>query len=186
MKTYLTIILLFCNTLLFSQVEQDPSTKNNIRYFCEIGSGYLAGGYEARPIFQIKNGLFIGKNWGIALNTGLESFQSAKYIPIGIDGRFVLLDKKTSPFISMSANYLQGITRNNYYWDNNWKNMGFSVGARIGIQYFFTPSLAVISGFGYRYAQSHQFNQGEISPWQPQEIQINMHRFELSIGLIIR
>jgi hypothetical protein len=188
MKTSLSLFLILLTTLFYAQSEQEAQQKaQKFRYFGEVGNGYLAGNYEARPLFNVKNGLFIGNHWGVSFNTGIESFQQIWYLPLGLDGKFVLRDKKTSPFVSFSANYLQAITRPYYYhWANEAKNYGFNIGARIGIQHFFTPGVALISGLGYRYAQSHAVNQGEINPWQPQEIQTNMHRFELSIGLLIR
>jgi hypothetical protein len=168
-----------------------PETSPKFRYFCELNTGFLAGELVS-GIFQLKNGVSFGKFWSASLVTGLEGHRPGTFIPIGLEGRFSWNDSKTSPFLSLSANYLQRVGSPNYYsyyYSENHRTMGFSLGAKIGIRHNISNSVAVVSGIGYRFAFVEERGVNNVC-WNCLPYETNllhyMNRFELTFGLIFK
>jgi len=168
-----------------------PEILPKFRYFCELNAGFLAGETVAGT-FQLKNGVSFGKFWSASLVTGLEGHRPGIFIPIGFESRFSWNESKTSPFISLSANYLQKVGGQNYYssyYSENQRTMGFSLGAKVGVRHNISKSVAVISGIGYRFAFVEQRGMYNIC-WDCLPYETNllhyMNRFELTFGLIFK
>jgi hypothetical protein len=193
MRTIQALILLttfgFCTSL---KAQMDlPETLPKFRYFCELNAGFLAG-ETVSGIFQLKNGVSFGKFWDASLVTGLEKHRPGLFIPIGFESRFSWNESKTSPFLSLSANYLQKVGGQNYYYPYNTdvqRTMGFSAGAKIGVRHNFSKSVAMITGLGYRYTFVEQRGVSN-NCWQclPYETDLlhHLNRFELTFGLIFK
>lgn len=174
----------------FSQTPTDLTllAPPKITYFCEVSGGYLAGN-EIRGMFHVKNGLSFGPHVDAAFGLGLESYYAGRYIPLFLEGRYTVLNRKTSPFLAVSGGYLQGVGQKNQYYyqaDSRLSN-GFSAGAKIGIKHQFSKSISMLTSLGYRYSYTENPEwMYYILPYpnQPAEISYHMNRFELAIGFI--
>lgn len=184
----IAVLLLICSKTVLSQQEVVITPLKKIQYFCELNGGYLAGA-ELRGLMHVKNGITIGRHFAISLGVGLETHVPGRYIPLFFESKYILMKRKTSPFISVSGGYLQGIQRNQfgYYGDTKMKG-GLTTGARIGIQHFFSGNVGIQTSFGYRY--SYAESEGSMYyihlPYEPMEMSYNMNRFELNVGLIFK
>jgi hypothetical protein len=159
-----------------------------MKYFCEVNGGYLAGN-EIRSMFHVKNGFSFGNHFDAAIGVGLESYYSGRFVPLFLEGRYTVLNRKTSPFVAISGGYLQGVGQQNqyYYQTNSRLSKGFSTGAKVGIKHQFSKSISMITSFGYRYSYTENPElMYYILPYPNQEAEIsyNMNRFELAIGFI--
>lgn len=159
-----------------------------VKYFCEVNGGYLAGN-EIRSMFHVKNGLSFGSHFDAAFGVGLESYYSGRYVPLFLEGRYTVFNRKTSPFIAVSGGYLQGVGQQNqyYYQADSRLSSGFSTGAKVGIKHQFSKSISLVTSMGYRYSYTENAEMMYyILPYpnQQAEISYNMNRFELAIGFI--
>ncbi len=160
------------------------------RYFCELNTGFLAG-ETVSGWMHVKNGFALGKFWNASFVTGIEGHRTGIYIPLGFEGRFAFNDKKTSPFVSMSATYLQNTGARNYryYHTEVERTLGFSGGAKLGIRHFFSKSVGIITAVGYRYTFVEERGVSnycwECLPYET-DLQHHMNRFELTFGFIFR
>lgn len=188
LKTALLLLLAFSSFGINAQEIVDEKLKP--AYFCELNTGFLAG-ETVSPWLQVKNGFSLGKFWNVSFVTGIESHRPGIFIPLGFEGRFSFNNKKTAPFVSLSANYLQstGARINDYYLTEVDKTFGFTGGAKIGIRHFFSKSVGIITGVGYRYTfveqRGVQNNCWQCLPYQT-DLMHHMNRFELTFGFIFR
>lgn len=174
-----------------AQAEMTPPNPKRVSYYCEVGGGYMAG-EELRGMFHVKNGLSFGKHLYASLGTGLETYVPGRFVPVFLEARYTILDRKTSPFVSVSGGYLQGVGRpqtNTYYVPYGQKmGNGYTFGCKVGFQHAFTPGLSIISAVGWRYAYAIGRQEPNIYylPYGPTEMSYKMNRFELSVGLIFK
>jgi hypothetical protein len=189
------------STFIRAQEEKSgASNKYRPKYFCEFNLGMLIQD-EFRGFTYIKNGVSLHPKIDFSLGLGVESHTTGRYLPIFLEGRYIMLKGKTRPFVSLSAGFLQVIedwTYSNWNIKNN-KHMGFSSGARFGIQKQISPAIFIINSLGYRFTRV-QYEQRDnvwgpnpiepiilpVEPNEPTTMIHLMHRFELSIGLIFR
>lgn len=182
----IAVLLLICSKTGLAQQEVVITPLKKIQYFCELNGGYLAGA-ELRGFIHVKNGISIGQHINLAMGIGLETHVPGKYIPLFLESKYILMKRKTSPFIAVSGGYLQGVQRNQYgYYSDLKMKGGLTTGARIGIQHFFAGNVGIHTSFGYRY--SYAENEGNIYylPYEPLQMSYNMNRFELNVGLIFK
>lgn len=187
-KIALSALGLFC---IFALRAQDV-VENKIKpsFFCELNTGFLAG-ETVSPWFHVKNGFSLGNFWNVSFLTGLESHRPGIFIPLGFEGRFVFNNKSTSPFISINASYLQntGVRNYGYYFMQVDRTLGFSSGTKLGIRHFFSKSLGIITGLGYRYTfvkeRGVSSNCWGCLPYET-DLLHHMNRFELTFGFIFR
>lgn len=187
-KTALLIVVAFSSFGINAQEIIDEKLKPS--YFCELNTGFLAG-ETISGWMHVKNGFTLGKFWNASFVTGIEGHRTGIYIPIGFEGRFAFNDKKTSPFVSMSATYLQNTGARNYgyYYMNVDRTLGFSGGAKLGIRHFFSKSVGIITSVGYRYTFVEERGVSnycwECLPYET-DLMHHMNRFELTFGFIFR
>ena len=191
MKHFKAIFLVLGLCSVFSVQAQDiVEDKIKPAYFCELNTGFLAG-ETVSGWMHVKNGFTLGKFWNVSFVTGIEGHRPGIFIPLGFEGRFAFNHKKTSPFVSMSSTYLQNTgTRNyGYYYTQVDRTLGFSGGAKLGVQHFFSKSVGIVTSVGYRYTFMEQNGMGNIC-WEclPYETDLlhHMNRFELTFGFIFR
>ncbi len=197
MNSMLKSALLLLPLLIFTQkvnaqAENMPLKPKRVSYYCEVDGGYMAGA-ELRAMFHVKNGLSFGKHFYASLGTGLETYVPSRFVPVFLEARYKVLDRKTSPFVSVSGGYLQGIGRpQNYMYyvpapaSEQKMASGYTFGGKVGIQHAFTPSLSIVSSVGWRYAYARQDAYISYYPYEPTEMSYKMNRFELAIGLIFK
>lgn len=175
-----------------AQAEILPVKTKRISYYCEVDGGYLAGA-ELRGMFHVKNGLSLGKHFFASLGAGLETYVPGRFVPVSLETRYKILDRKTSPFVSVSGGYLQGVGQPQtyiYYVQAPASGQklanGYTFGGKVGFQHSFTPSLSIVSSVGWRYAYARQEGYMYYLPYEPTEISYKMNRFELAVGLIFK
>lgn len=190
LQSALVLALLAFTPKASAQTEALPKPKF-VQYYCEVNGGYMAGA-ELRGMFHVKNGLSFGKYIYASLGTGLETYVPSRFVPIFLDVRYKILDRKTSPFVSVSGGYLQGVGQPQpiYYIQNSNSGLrlstGYTAGAKLGIVHAFTPGVSIISSVGWRYAYAVQDAYVSYFPYEPTEMSYKMNRFELSVGLIFK
>lgn len=172
-----------------AQSETMPPAPKRAGYYCEVDGGYLAGA-ELRGMFHVRNGLRFGKHFYASLGTGLETYVPGRFIPVCLEARYKVLDRKTSPFVSVSGGYLQGIGQPQIYYiqapAGQRLSNGYTFGGKVGFQHAFAPGLTIVSSVGWRYAYASVKQEPDIYylPYGPTEMYYKMNRFELAVGLI--
>lgn len=188
------------SALVRAQAETPAPNKFQPKYFCELNGGMLTLG-DFRGFAHIKNGVSLHPKIDVSLGLGVEGHTTGRYLPIFLEGRYSLLTGKTRPFISLNAGFLQVIedwTYSNWNTENN-KHLGFSSGARFGIQQQISPSIFFVTSIGYRFTRVQYEQRNDVwwpgpidpitlpvEPNEPTTMIHHMNRFELSIGLIFK
>lgn len=193
LKSALLVLPLFsCMQKVNAQAETIPLKPKRISYYCEVDGGYLAGA-ELRGMFHVKNGLSFGEHFSASLGTGLETYVPSRFVPVFLEARYNVLNRKTSPFVSVSGGYLQGVGQPQVYMyyfpaPGNEQRLanGYTFGGKVGVQHSFTPSLSIVSSVGWRYAYARQEAYISYFPYEPTEMSYKMNRFELAVGLIFK
>jgi len=190
----LSILFLFVfglSDVLWAQDEVQITPKFRPSYFCEINTGFMTV-HDLKGFAHVKNGISLTQNIDLSLGLGLEGHTTGRYLPIFLESRYNFLKGKTRPFVAVSGGFLQVIQDwgyANYSYDSR-KHFGVSGGSKIGIQHQFISGLAIVSTLGYRYtfAQYERDSHGwwHNLPVEPTIMMHNMHRFELSIGLLFK
>jgi len=191
MKQYkITFLALTLFSIFGVQAQKIVEKKLKPAYFCELNTGFLAG-ESVSSWFQVKNGFSLGKYWNVSFVTGLEKHNPGLFIPLGFESRFAFNNKKTSPFVSISASYLQnaGSRNHGYYHTQVERTLGFTSGAKLGIRHFFSNSVGIITSVGYRYTYVEEHGVSnycwECLPYDT-DLMHHMNRFELTFGFIFR
>lgn len=181
-------ILFFCQSIV-AQEKPIGSKKINPQYIARIDAGFL-GGAELSRTFQVNNGVSLYNHFHATLGLGIERYYNDPYLPAVLDFRYNVLNRKTTPFVSASAGYLQPLVARTYYGKTEG---GYTAGSKIGVTHFFAEHIGFETSLGYRYSRTSINSDvypiwgpwGGLTPY-PYEIENNMHRFELSIGLIFK
>ena len=186
---FLTIVVICLSHAIKSQ--EQISTKNEFRpgYFCELNSGMMVSD-DFRGYTHVKNGVALSPSFDFSLGLGVEGHNTGRYLPMFLEGRYNILKGKTRPFVSLNAGYLQVIedwTYANWASSNN-RHIGFSGGWRFGVQQNISSNSFFVTSVGYRFTRT-QYERHTSGGWtnlpvEPVTVIHNMHRFELSIGLI--
>lgn len=184
------------SAMVQAQGETVASSKFQPKYFCELNSGMLTMG-DFRGFTHIKNGVSLHPKVDVSLGLGVEGHSTGRYLPIFLEGRYNFLTSKTRPFVSLNAGYLQVIedwTYGNWNTKNN-KHIGFSTGARFGVQQQISGNVSFVTSVGYRFSRVQYEQRNDIwwpgpnlpvEPMDPTTIIHHMNRFELSIGFLFK
>ncbi len=136
----------------------------------------MMGGDNFSPSFHFVNGYSFNSHWDLGLGIGLESFRWDGYVPIFVEGRYNLLNKSATPFVSAMAGYEMPVGN----WDSN--KGGFSAGARIGFTKNLGNRIGLSTSVGYRFAYLT-----EINTWWDDFVTISeINRFEIRLGVTIK
>ncbi len=186
MKKTISIVILtilFVQTV-FAQNSEKPKSSPKLSYVGQLSAGVL-GGDETSRVLHVKNGISFTNHFYATIGLGIERYYSAQYMPIFFDFRYNVLNRKTTPFVSVSSGYLQPLVSNSYYSNNKG---GFTGGAKIGVSHFFSEHVGLETSLGYRYSKVER--QDIYYAWDliynPYTTEYNMNRFELSVGLIFK
>lgn len=190
----LSISLLFALGLSFpikSQAQTNSQDEFRPSYFCELSSGMMVSD-DFRGFTHVKNGVALSPSFDFSLGLGIEGHNTGRYLPMFLEGRFNILKGKTRPFVSLNAGYMQVIedwTHSGWASPNN-RHIGFSGGWRLGVQQNISANSFFVTSVGYRFTRT-QYERHTSGGWtnlpiEPVTLIHNMHRFELSIGLIFR
>jgi hypothetical protein len=182
MKNLLLIVFALLATMQMTYAQDEINSKSNLSYVAQLQAGYLSGNAFSQT-FQIKNGVSFNNRFIASIGLGMERYFYQPYLPIVLDFRYNILKKNTTPFVSVSSGYLQSLPRN---YGNIGFRGGFTAGGKIGISHFITDHFGIETSIGYRYSDVKQ-NYGwyEIAIL-PYDYKTELHRFELSVGLIFK
>ncbi len=190
-KMRIILVILGFTGHAFAQAESENPLKFRPAYYGEVNGGMLALG-DLKGFAHLKNGVSLTPHLDLAFGLGLEGHTTGRYLPIFFEGRYNFLSGKTRPFVSVNAGYLQVIQDRTYgNWNYENKNhIGLSTGGRLGVQQQFAKNIAFVSSIGYRFS-AVQYVQEYYDWWsnlpvEPVTMIHQMHRFELSIGLIFK
>jgi len=136
----------------------------------------VMGGDNFSPSLQIVNGYSFNSHWETGFGIGLEQFFWNPYLPIFLEGRYTLLNKTTSPYISINAGY--EMPMRNF----NMNKGGFTAGIQLGITHYFSNHVGISTSAGYRFTQLKEINMW----WDDFETIRQLNRFEVRVGLVFR
>jgi hypothetical protein len=196
MKKLIFVLLpamFFVNVQAQETVEITPKVRP--AYFCEIATGMMTVG-DFKGFAHVKNGFSLSRQFDLSFGLGVEGHTTGRYLPIFLEGRYNFFKGKTRPFVAINAGYLQVIedwTYNNWSTENK-KHLGFTGTGKIGVQHQFVSGLSIVSSVGYRFTRVQYEQRNDVwLPWPEVPVESNattmihqMHRFELSVGLIFK
>lgn len=135
------------------------SKSNGYEGFVEAGYGIGVSGYAGRFELDIVNGYrfnpycFLGGGVGFNIFTNGENFVT---IPVFIQGRFNLLDRNTSPFLTLNLGYNISTKRsevyNRYYTTVTYRG-GVLFEPALGVAFRVSNRASVTFGVGYSLMQ---------------------------------
>ena len=136
----------------------------------------VMGGDSFSPSLQVVNGYSFNSHWDTGVGIGFEQFYFNKYIPLFIEGKYSLLNRTTSPFVSMIAGYQMPLS--NFHANKG----GFTGGVQLGITHYFSNHLGISTSAGYRFAHLKVMNMW----WDDFATIQQINRFEVRVGLVFR
>lgn len=136
----------------------------------------VMGGDQLSPSLQVVNGFGFKNHWEIGLGMGVERFYWNNYLPVFIEGRYSLLNKLASPFVSLNAGYELPVR--NFISNKG----GFTAGFQIGGEYYFSNHVGLSISTGYRFASLKVVN----TWWDDNETIQQINRFEVRLGFVFR
>lgn len=182
MKNILTLLSLL---LIVWNTNGQESTIKKFDFFTSVNMGMTSDFNNSNLSGTITNGVLINNRFSAALGVGMEGNQNGRQLPIFLEGKYILFNKKdNTPFISVMSGYLQPLERN--YWQNI--DGGFTAGVQIGYQNFFSENVGIATSIGYRY-WSQQGTQGyyyDIIAYPEPIYYYISNRFELRLSLIFK
>jgi hypothetical protein len=137
--------------------------------------------------FHIINGYRINSHWQLGIGIGIENvtsnyYQYNSYAPLFFHGQYNLLKSNTTPFLAVIAGYEMALN-NSYSGDEN--NGGFTTGAKVGLNHYFSDHIGLTTSFGYRYGY---FKQTYTNNWwfEPTKTITEINRFEFRFGIVFK
>jgi len=153
------------------------------KVYSSVSLGYMPG-VNAGNSFHIINGYRFNNHWNLGIGLGKETIQNYDYIPLFLHGQYNLFASSTTPFISVMAGY--ELPFNN----NNFNKGGFTTGAQIGINHYFSKHVGLTTSVGYRYGyfkrDQSNWNQQDIWWAEPVITIRELNRFEFRFGLVFK
>jgi len=149
-------------------------------YYGNISAGILGGSQISGNLLFV-NGYRINEHWAAGLGLGVEEFYGRWYMPLFIEGKYNLLKKGSTPFVSLGFGYDLPFE----YTDRN--KGGFFGQGFLGFQHEIGQHFGIITGIGFRYGKLEVENWnwwGEIS--NPTKTIYEINRFDLRFGFIFR
>lgn len=103
------------------------------------------------------NGLYYANKFYTGLGVGIEFFDYG-IIPLFIDFKYFLNDKKVAPFVDLQAGWSIPIQLDSY-WYNQKRYGGINLSGEIGVRKSITDSFAYTFSVGYRYQELKSENE---------------------------
>ncbi len=182
----LALLTLFLGQISFAQEAAKSAPCSKMAFVGQVSAGVLGGDQTSR-VFHVKNGVAFANHFFATLGLGVENYYDVHYLPIFIDFRYNILNRKTTPFVSLSSGYLQPLGRN---YNSHIDKGGYTGGVKIGVSHFFSEHIGFETSVGYRYSWLEREDNNYYYAWDPLFVpyttEYNMNRFELSVGLIFK
>ena len=110
---------------------------------------------------------------------GVEDIAGTSYIPMFMHGQYNFLTSNTTPFVSVLVGYEMALSNQEY------NKGGFTTGAKVGINHYFSEHVGISTSFGYRYGYFKQEN--SFGWWStPTTVIREINRFEFRFGLVFK
>ncbi len=137
------------------------------------------GGTELSPSFQIVNGYSFSPYISAGVGIGVETLQGIRYFPLFLEGRYTILNKRSTPFCAINF----GLDLPTVY--NEYTKGGFLGAAQVGYIHQFGDHISLMTSIGYRYANLKTKEWAWFSnSLEKKTIEIN--RYEFRFGFIFR
>lgn len=123
--------------------------KNGYQAFIELGfSGDISGSGGNRVKLNLINGYRINSHLYTGIGTGVRytTEGGVPLIPIFADVRYLILRKKTTPYLSLDLGY-------SFYADNDFTDDGFFLAPTIGTSFRLAPKTSLNIGLGFEFQQ---------------------------------
>jgi opacity protein-like surface antigen len=149
-------------------------------YYGTISAGIL-GGSSVSGNLSFVNGYRINEHWSAGIGIGAEVFYDRLYMPLFVEGRYNLIKKGTTPFVSLGFGY-------DFPFEFTDRNRGGFFGQGfLGFQHELGAHFGIMTGIGYRYGQL------EVEDWSwwngessLKKTIYEINRFDLRFGFIFR
>jgi hypothetical protein len=156
-------------------VEKYSPTVSRTGFYNRTSLGVMGGDFFS-PSLHIVNGYSFNSHWEVGFGLGIETFTWSGHVPLFLEGRYTLLEGRTSPFVSVMAGYAMP-TRNQEF-----NKGGFTTGLQIGMTHYFSDHVGIVTSVGYRFAHLKQVN----TWWDDFETIRLVNRYELRFGFVFR
>lgn len=167
---------------------QTELTSSNLDYVTSFNLGVNTDlNTSSNFAMSINNGVLWRQRYMMSIGVGIEGNQTGMQLPMTFEGKFLLLkNKRKTPFVSFTTGYLQPLQRN--YW--HYAEGGYTIGAQIGFQNFFSEHVGIATSIGYRYWQQRGMNNYyyyDIMPFSPNGSYLYIsNRLEVKFSLIFK
>lgn len=143
-----------------------------------LNVGFLPAQNVSRSL-HIINGYRFNKHWQTGIGFGVEDIAGTSYIPMFMHGQYNFLTSNTTPFVSVLVGYEMALSNQEY------NKGGFTTGAKVGINHYFSEHVGISTSFGYRYGYFKQEN--SFGWWStPTTVIREINRFEFRFGLVFK
>lgn len=157
-------------------------------YFIIADLGLFAGRNDfytrLNPSLHVVNGYQFNKRWMAGIGIGLDRFEYRGYAPLFGEGRFLVLNKQTSPVLSARAGWAIP-TYNEFVNGERLYKGGLSLGGSIGITRYIGSKTGIQASVGYNYQETKFTN-----PWWWGEgkstTYTRYHSLEVRFGFLFR
>ena len=156
-------------------VEKYIPTVSRKGFYNRTSLGVLGGDFFS-PSLHIVNGYSFNSHWEAGFGLGLETFTWSGYVPLFLEGRYTVLDGRTSPYASVMAGYEMPTTQ----WSYN--KGGFTTGLQVGMTHYFSDHVGIVTSIGYRFAYLKEVNWW----WEEWETIRLANRYEMRFGFVFR
>jgi len=159
-------------------IEKYDYTNTTGKIYSSVTFGYMPGNILGSSI-QILNGYRFNNHWNVGIGIGKEKIENLNYVPLLLHGQYNLLKANTTPFISVIVGYDLALDNNEY------NKGGFTTGAQIGINHYFSDHIGLTTSVGYRYGYFKNENQNW--GWPNPTVTIReINRLEFRFGLVFK
>ncbi|MDX1445293.1 hypothetical protein [Lishizhenia sp.] len=181
------ILIIFLFLLGLSAQAQEMLTSKKFDFVSSINTGVNTDFYNSNFSMAVTNGVIMNQRYMLSLGLGIEGNQTGTQLPMFFEGKYLFLkNRKKTPFISVTSGYLQPLYRN--YWQN--VQGGFTAGAQIGFQNFFSDHVGISTSVGYRYWRQRgeqNYYYYDIMPFYGNGAYIYIsNRFEVRLALLFK
>lgn len=159
-------------------IEKYDYTNTTGKIYSSVTVGYMPGNALGSSLHVI-NGYRFNNHWNLGIGVGKERIENLNYIPVLLHGQYNLLKANTTPFIAVIVGY--DLALDNYEQSKG----GFTTGAQIGLNHYFSDHIGLTTSVGYRYG----YFKNEYTNWGWQYPTTNIreiNKLEFRFGLVFK
>ena len=149
------------------------------KFYSSVNIGFMPANQVSRS-FHVINGYKFKPNWQAGIGMGVEDIGGYGYIPLFLHGQYNLLTTKTTPFLAVIVGYEMALN------NQNQNKGGFTTGAQLGLNHYFSDHVGLTTSVGYRYGYFKQNNNFGWWGGEPTVTIREINRFEFRFGLVFK